>query len=70
MKRRPKPFYCEMDVSGVPLSSCALSDDEIAWQIDALMNDLEALRSKMKIGAKGHGEWLIKGLETNNSTWT
>ena len=70
MKRRQKPFYCEMDVSGVLLSSGALSDDEIDWQIDALKNDLEALRSKMKIGAEGNGEWLIKGLETNNSTWT
>jgi hypothetical protein len=70
VKPEREAFYFEMDVSGIALYSGALGNSEIDWQIDALKNDLEALRSKMKTGTEGHGEWLIKGLEKNNTMRT
>lgn len=55
MKPKLGAFEFEIDIHGArvvvarePLSSSALSDGELEWQIQALKNDLDALLPKMK----------------------
>lgn len=55
MKPKLGAFEFEIDIHGArvvaarkSLSSSALSDGELEWQIQALKNDLDALLPKMK----------------------
>lgn len=55
MKNRRKVFGFEIDLRGAwivverePISSCALSDEEVDYQIEGLKNDLDAVAKKMK----------------------
>ena len=55
MKYRRKVFGFEIDLRGAwivvqrePISSCALTDDEVDYQIEGLKNDLDAVAKQMK----------------------
>ena len=55
MEPKLKSFAFKINISGAsvivgrePLTSAAMSDGEVDWQIEALKNDLDTVAKKMK----------------------